>query len=89
MMQGAPPASEPITVTYLDVDHLIKTCGLTGLQRKVVDLLMRGYTEADIAQMYGKSRESVVMMFSRAVKKMVEKNNADWLKCAHRLSKQP
>ena len=82
MMQGAAPMSEPITVTYLDLDHLIETAGLTDAQRKTVHLLMQGWTEVDIAEQAGCSRESIVMLFKRAVKKLVQKNNLDWERCA-------
>lgn len=82
MMQGAAPMSEPITVTYLDLDHLIETAGLTDAQKKTVDLLMCGWTEMDIAQQAGCTRERIVMLFRRAVKKIVQKNNEDWERCA-------
>lgn len=78
MMQGAAPMSEPITVTYLDLDHLIETAGLTEAQKKTVHLLMQGWTEADIAEQADCSRESIVMLFKRAVKKLVQKNDLDW-----------
>ena len=82
MMQGAAPMSEPITVTYLDLDHLIETAGLTDAQRHTVHLLMQGWTEVDIAEQAGCSRESVVMLFKRAVRKIVQKNDLDWERCA-------
>lgn len=82
MMQGAAPMSEPITVTYLDLDHLIETAGLTDAQKNTVHLLMQGWTEVDIAEQAGCSRESIVMLFKRAVKKLVQKNDLDWERCA-------
>lgn len=82
LMQGAAPMSEPITVTYLDLDHLIETAGLTEAQRKTVQLLMQGWTEADIAEHAGCSRESIVMLFKRAVRKLTQKNDLDWARYA-------
>lgn len=78
MMQGAPPMSEPIAVTYLDLERLIQTAGLTSMQLRIVDLIMMGWTERDISEVYGGTREGVAMMFKRAVEKIVRKNNEEW-----------
>ena len=88
MMQGAAPMSEPITVTYLDLDHLIATASLTDSQHRTIELLMRGWSEKDIAEQAGCSREGVVMLFRRAVKKIVRQNNADWKRYAQRMTEK-
>lgn len=39
---------------------------------------MKGYGLADIADHYGKTRQIFEILFKRAVKKIVRRNNADW-----------
>lgn len=40
--------------------------------------MMLGYGLADIADHYGKTRQNYEILFRRAVKKIVRRNNADW-----------
>lgn len=42
---------------------------------------MKGYSLADIAEHYGKARQSFDILLKRAVKKIVRRNNADWEEC--------
>lgn len=51
--------SEPITVTYLDLDRLIDECGLDTYERDVVDRLMEGYNRQDVADMKKREIEEI------------------------------
>jgi len=51
---------------------------LSKTEQITVDLLMRGYTLADIADHFQKSRQCFDILMKRAVKKIVKRNNADW-----------
>lgn len=75
---GALPISEPVLVTYIDLDRLIATCGLSTLQRQVVDLLMEGYGIRDIAERLATTEKACNVHLSRAVSKIARKNNANW-----------
>lgn len=44
---------------------------------------MKGYSLSDIAEHYGKTRQTLEIFFARAVKKIVKQNNADWEKTHH------
>ena len=44
----------------------------------MVKRAMEGYGIADIAEHYGKTRQTFEILFKRAVKKIVCRNNADW-----------
>lgn len=84
MMQGGVPMSEPISVSYLDLDRLIETCGLTESQRKVVDLLMKGWTEREIADEAKCTRDRVTKLLKRAVSKIIAQNDAEWHRFAEK-----
>lgn len=70
-------------MTYLDLDRLIETCGLTKGQKQVVDLLMDGYTESDIADMAGCARDRVAQVFQMAIEKITARENFLWRKASH------
>ena len=46
----------------------------------VVKLLMRGYSIQDIADEYGKSKQSISNIFSRALDVLVAENERKWKK---------
>ena len=76
--QGVAPMSEPITVTYLDLDRLIDTCGLTESERKIVELLMQGYTKPDIREMTKAEASMISKLYNSAIEKIVEQNECEW-----------
>lgn len=76
--QGVAPMSEPVTVTYLDLDRLIDKCELTKLEQLVLDLLMRGYTRSDIRDDTNLTMETIVSLLTSAVEKIVEMNEYEW-----------
>jgi len=51
--------SEPILCTYIDLEKLINTCGLSKMERVTVDYLMLGYSAADIADHLHKTRQTI------------------------------
>lgn len=63
--------SEPVFVTYLDLDTLIECSGLSRSERYVVDRLMYGYQQAEIARHTGKSKHMIQTLLSHAVDKIV------------------
>ena len=70
--------NEDILCIYADLDSLIERSGLSDQEQLTVNLLMKGYALYDIAEHYGKSRQNFDILFRRAVKKIVKRNNADW-----------
>ena len=81
MTDGVYPLNEDVICVYADLDSLIERAGLSDGERMTVDLLMRGYAIADIAEYYNKTRQTFEILLKRAVKKIVKCNNADWEKC--------
>lgn len=63
---------------YADLDSLLDRAELSEGERQTVDWLMKGYSLNDIADYYGKTRQNFEIMFRRAVKKVVRRNNQDW-----------
>ena len=75
---GVFPFSEPVLTTYMDLDRLITKAGLTPSENKVVNWLMQGYIEADIADHCGIARQAVDTLLARAVARIVRANNDEW-----------
>lgn len=78
---GVFPLNEDALCIYADLDSLIERAGLSESERMTVDLLMKGYVLSDIAEYFGKVRQTFEKLFRRAVKKIVKQNNADWEAC--------
>ena len=78
---GATPMSEPITVTYMDLDALIDACEFTESEEKVIDLLMRGWTKSDIAELFSCPSAIVGSWLDAAVEKILEQNEYRWHRC--------
>lgn len=75
---GIPTMYEPVYCTYLDLDRLIDTCGLSDGQRRIVDDLMSGYTLTDIAVAQGCAQQTVDVQYRRAVAKITRRNEEVW-----------
>lgn len=69
---------EPIICTYIDLERLISECDFSSRETQILADLMYGYTSADIAQKLAVTRQTVDVIFRRAVKKIVEKNDQTW-----------
>lgn len=76
--QGVAPMSEPVTVTYMDLDRLIGKCGLTEREKFIVDLLMRGYTRSDIRDDTNLATDTITTAITSAVEKIVAMNEFEW-----------
>ena len=63
---------------YASLDSLSERAGLSEMESLTVRLLMEGYALVDIAEHYGKTRQTFEILFGRAVRKIVKRNNADW-----------
>lgn len=70
--------SEPVTVTYMDLDRLIEKCGLTEREKFIVDLLMRGYTRSDIRDDTNLATDIISSAIASAVEKIVAMNEFEW-----------
>ena len=70
--------NEDVLCIYADLDSLIRRAGLSEQELLTINLLMKGYILQDIAEHYGKSRQNFDILFRRAVKKIVKRNNMDW-----------
>lgn len=77
------PLNEDVLCLYADLDSLIERCGLSVAEQQAVDYVMKGYALSDIAENFGKTRQTLEIFFARAVKKIVKQNNADWEKTHH------
>ena len=75
---GVSDIAEPILCTYLDLARLLANSSMTQEQRLVVNLLMQGWTETDIAETRGCSRQAVCRLLRDGVQKIVDANNAEW-----------
>jgi hypothetical protein len=78
LSNGVPIFHELIEDIYLDLENLIKQTNLLDNQREVVDLLMLGYIEEDIAELLGKNVSTIKQMFSVACKRLKEQNDRNW-----------
>lgn len=70
--------NEDILCIYADLDSLIERAGLSDQELLTVKLLMKGYIISDIADHYGKARQTFEILEKRAIKKIVKQNNANW-----------
>ena len=48
------------------------------MERETIMYLMKGYSLPDIADHFKKTRQTCEMLFKRAVKKIVKRNEMDW-----------
>jgi len=70
--------NEDALCIYADLDRLINKAELSPAERQTIDWIMYGYQIKDIAENQGKSRQLYEILFKRAVKKIVARNNKDW-----------
>lgn len=70
--------NEDVICIYAYLDSLIERTDLSPMERDAVNFLMKGYTLPDIAEYFGKTRQTFEVIFKRAVKKLVKRNDADW-----------
>lgn len=78
MTDGVNLGGEPIICTYIDLESLICGCSFSAREQQVLDDLMYGYTSQDISERLSVTRQTVDVIFKRAVKKIVEENNRRW-----------
>lgn len=78
MTTGVCEVLEPILCLYIDLDGLIERCGLSAQQMDIVLLIMAGYTVGDIAEIWGKPHQQVVLQYQRAVQKITRQNDIEW-----------
>lgn len=70
--------NEDVICLYTDLESLIDRTDLSPMERETVEYLMRGYSLPDIADHFGKTRQTFEVIFKRAVRKIVKRNDADW-----------
>ena len=75
---GVNLGGEPIICTYIDLESLVDACGFSQKEREILDDLMYGYTSQDIADRMSVARQTVDVIFKRAIKKIVDENNRRW-----------
>lgn len=75
---GMSGMDEPVRCIYIDLDRLVKHCGLDGREEVTVTLLMLGYACADIADMLSIEERLIHQTFRQAVRKIVRQNNLAW-----------
>lgn len=78
MTDGINLGGEPIICTYIDLEALITSCNFSAREHQIIEDLMYGYTSSDIANRLGITRQTVDVIFKRAVKKIVEANDKHW-----------
>lgn len=77
---GIFPFSEPVIVTYLDLDRLIEQSPLSDIERFTINKLMLGYTLLDLEEIHGIPSRTFADIFSKACQKIKETNDRNWLK---------
>ena len=75
---GVFPFSESVLCTYIDLDILIDSCGLTQYEKLIIKLIMRGHSAPDIAEKYQCSPKTVNKYLNIAIDKIIQKNNENW-----------
>lgn len=75
---GIPIFSELIECIYMDLDRLIQKANLTDKQKFIIDNLMKGYTEADIAKANNTDVKNIKNILLTACAKIKEQNDFEW-----------
>ena len=70
---GVFPFSEPVLVSYMDLDMLIEAAPLAKSERKVLAWTMRGHSLDDIGERYGCAASTVLAKLKSAVDRMQSK----------------
>lgn len=70
--------NEDVLCIYADLDLLIEHTDLSPMERQTIKYVMEGYALPDIAEHFGKTRQTFEVLFKRAVRKLVKQNNAEW-----------
>ncbi len=73
---------ELLSCLYMDLDALIEGAGLSPSEWDVVSRLMKGYSQQDIAELDGKSRQAVHTLLTRAAGKIAALQRArheEWI----------
>lgn len=68
-----------LIVTYATLDQLIEKSKITGKQKFVVDKLIEGYTEDDIAKELNQTVVNINLLFTIACLNIKESNDDSWL----------
>lgn len=78
LSNGVPIFHELIEDIYLDLENLIKQTNLLNNQKDIIQLLMLGHTEEDIAELTGKNVSTIKQILSVICKKIKEQNDKNW-----------
>jgi len=78
LSNGVFPFDEPVLTTYMDLDALIAATPLSKSERHIVGWLMKGHNADDIAEKMGTARQTVNVLFKRAVEKICNKDGDEW-----------
>lgn len=73
--------NEDVITTYIDLDNLIETCGLTVRQRFILEELMSGGKIQDVANFLKIDRKTLSESVDSSIEKIVRKNNEIWEAC--------
>lgn len=71
--------NEQVQTILISLDELIEHCGLTETQKHVADLVMLGYTYADVAEHYGVEQDIVRSIMRSVCRKICAQNRKSWL----------
>lgn len=72
------PLNQEIIVLYADLDNLIARANLNIKQRFVIDRLMEGYVESEIADMFKQHVSGIYDMLDTVCRKIKKTNDFDW-----------
>lgn len=72
------PLNQELLITYIDLDNLIKRTKLNDKQRKLLNLLMYGYTEDEIAKMFKQKPARIYEQLDVIASKLKETNDLFW-----------
>lgn len=71
--------SPDLIIVYVALDELIKKCNLNIKQRYIVNKIMDGYTEKEVAEEFNHDQSQITKILNTICKRIVAENNKDWL----------
>lgn len=72
------PINQELIITYIDLQSLIKKANLNVKQRFIVNKLMEGYTEKDVADMFQQTESNINQTFDKIAEKIKKVNDLQW-----------
>jgi hypothetical protein len=72
------PMNPAIIALFISLDDLLNECSLNKKQKFIIERIMDGYTEQDVAEVFDQDVSSIMKTVNRVCKRVVEINNRNW-----------